>query len=358
MNLAEPTQGRGFVVAGLGKMGIMHASMLGVVTGGRLAALVDRDAKLCQQVRSMGHDVPTFTDLAQCIDQIHPEGVIIATPQFTHRALVETCLKSNTPVFCEKPLAHTLADARAMARAARPEVPVAVGFMLAHNPLFERAGRMASEGKIGEIKSFKASCRLSQVFSPKQGWTFTLEWAGGGVLINSGCHLLFVLQRLFGRPKGLVVRGGGVHNEVEDTLAALIDYPSGVWGAVEVTWSVPGHEIQTHDIEITGSGGTIEVGNDWLRLWLSQAGKDEPAGWSQWRREELQPKAPFTLSPDFCGDEFFLEIQDFVESVRQGRRPKVGVEEALGVQETLDACYRSMPGGDYVALTPVEEGTQ
>ena len=53
---------------------------------------------------------------------------------------------------------------------------------------------------------------------------------------------------------------------------------------------------------------------------------------------------------DYCGDEFFLEDKDFVESVRGGRRPKVGVDQALPVQEILDALYRSMESGRYVEL--------
>ena len=66
----ESTKRNGFVVAGLGKMGIMHAAMLGVVPGGAVAALVDQDAKLCEHIRSMGVNAPGFADLETCLDQI------------------------------------------------------------------------------------------------------------------------------------------------------------------------------------------------------------------------------------------------------------------------------------------------
>lgn len=343
---------RGFAVVGLGKMGIMHSSMLGVVKGGKVAALVDRDAKLTENVRSMGIKAPTFTDLETCLSEVRPEGVWIATPQFTHRALVETCLQQNVPVFCEKPLSNSLEDARAMVRLARsrPDVPVAIGYMLAHNPLFSRASEFLAGGVLGDLKSFRASCRLSQVFQPMKGWTFTKDKAGGGVLINSGCHLLYVLIQLFGRPKGVFVRGSGVHNPVEDTLTAIFDFESGLSGSLEVTWSVPGHESQTHDVEVVGTAGTLNVGNQWLRLWLSHKADQLPAGWSQWHREETPPLASFNLSPDYCGHEFFLEDQDFVEAVRKGRKPRVGVEEALVVQELVEALYQGMESGQYTEL--------
>lgn len=348
----EPRQKNGFAIAGLGKMGIMHAAMVSVAPGGVVAALVDRDTKLCDNVRSMGVEAPGFADLEACLDTVRPAGVWIATPQFAHRSLFEACLQRGVPVFCEKPLAHTLEDAQAMVELARrhPDVPVAVGFMLAHNPLFHKAAELASSGALGTIKSFKASCRLSQVFAPMKGWTFTKEKAGGGVLINSGCHLLYALTVLFGRPKGVFVRGGGVHNAVEDTLNAIIDFPSGLAGSVEVTWSVPGHETQTHDIEMTGTGGTLEVGNQWLRLWCHHKTDHFPGGWTQWARSDMEPKASFSLSPDYCGDEFFLEDKDFIDAVRGGHAPRVGVEQALLVQEMLEAMYRSMAHGQYVEL--------
>ncbi len=351
-------QAAGFAVAGLGKMGIMHSAMLGMVPGGRVAALVDANQKVCEHVRSMGIDAPTFDNLEACIDAVRPEGVVIATPQFTHRALFETCVEREVAVFCEKPLANTLEDARAMARLAAEKAskPVAVGFMLGHHPLFAQAAGMIADGVLGDVKSFKASCRLSQVFSPKSGWTFTRDQAGGGVLINSGCHLVYVLTMLFGRPRAVCVRGSGVHNEVEDSMAALIDYPSGVWGMLEVNWSVPGHDLQTHDVEVVGTTGTLEVSNETLRLWLSHKSSKYRAGWSLWPRTEVDPRADFSLSPDYCGDEFYLEIRDFVDAVRHGRAPKVGVDQALLVQEILDAMYRSMSDGRPIELA-AENGT-
>jgi predicted dehydrogenase len=302
----------------------------------------------------MGVEAPAFTDLAACLDAVRPEGVWIASPQSTHRALFEICLQRRVPVFCEKPLAHTLDDARAMVELAarHPEVPVAVGFMLAHNPLFDRAAELLAAGAIGQPRAFKASCRLSQVFQPMKGWTFTREAAGGGVLINSGCHLLYVLDRLFGRPAGCTARGRGVHNEVEDVFDAMIDFPAGLFGTLEVTWSVPGHETQTHDVEVIGTGGVVQVGNEWLRLWLRHAAGDHPAGWSQWARHEVAPRAAFSLSPDYCGDEFFLEDQDFIDAVHQKRAPKVDIARAWRIQQWLEMLYRAAESGKYTEMPP------
>ena len=256
------------------------------------------------------------------------------------------------PVFCEKPLAHDLVNAQAVIKKSfeSPKVQVAIGFQLAHHPLFQKASKLIQSGTLGTIKSFQASCRLSQVFKQQDGWTFSGDKSGGGVLINSGCHLLYAMYMLFGSCEGVYARGSGVHNVVEDTMCALIDYKNGLWGSLQVDWSVPGHELQTHDIEIVGTEGTLTVGNQWMRLWLAHGSAQLDPGWHQWERTQEDPRAAFSLSPHYCGDEFYLEIDDFVQSVIGNRNPLVGLDKALEIQILLDALYRSMETGLYVEL--------
>lgn len=349
---ADDSRPVAIAVVGLGKMGIMHATMLRTLPGARVAALVDNDAATARNVRSMGFNAPVFDSLETCLRAVQPDGVVVATPQFAHRPLVQMCIEQGVPVFTEKPMAHTLEDARAMAEAARrrPDLPVAVGYQTAHNPLYARAARLLRTGAIGTAKSFTATCRLSQVFSPKKGWTFSKEGAGGGVLINSGCHLIHTLTMLFGKPRAVCARATPIHNEVEDTFGALLDHGDGLWGMMQVTWSVPGHELQTNDIEVIGTAGTLRVNNDELRLWLAREYLGRPAGWTVWRREEVEPRSPFTLSPEYCGDEFWLQMKDFADAIRERRTPRVGFDAALGTQEILAALYDSARDGRPVAL--------
>jgi predicted dehydrogenase len=300
----------------------------------------------------MGAGAPHFNNIEACLAETHPDGVIVATPQFTHRAVAEACLRADVAVMVEKPLAHTLADARAMVEAARerPRVPTAVGLMLGFHPLFIEAARIIGDGTLGEIVSARASCYLSQVFAPNKGWTFTRAKSGGGVVINSGSHLLYAILLALGPARGVVARGSPVHNEVEDAFSALVDLERGCTASVDISWSVPGYEFQTHDLTVIGTNGALEVGNEVLRLWLVEAAGEYPKGWTERRRDATAPRAAFTLSPDYCGDEFYLEDLDFVNAIRDKRAPLVGWDVGLRVQESIDALYRSMESGQYVAL--------
>ena len=64
-------------------------------------------------------------DIETCLSSCKPDGVIVATPQFTHRSVAEACIRAGVGVLTEKPLAHTLDDARAMAKLAseNPAIP-------------------------------------------------------------------------------------------------------------------------------------------------------------------------------------------------------------------------------------------
>src|SRR5262249_15943700 len=132
--------------------------------------------------------------------EVSLQGAFVCTPQFAHRAVAESCLKLGLDVFVEKPLAHRLEDAEAMVAflKERPRAVTAVGYMKAHEGVTREVERLLRAGVLGHLRSFDATCYLSQVFGPKKGWIYNKQLSGGGMVINSTCHLLYVLQKWFG----------------------------------------------------------------------------------------------------------------------------------------------------------------
>lgn len=341
-------------VIGLGKMGVMHASMATALPGVEVAAVVDRDSGLGGQIQSMGVDAP-FYDSVETLLEKEPEldGVIIATPQFTHREVALACLKKGLHVLCEKPLAHNLEDARSMAVEAweYPEQIAAVAFMKGHDPLFREAADRLREGWIGQPKRFRATMGLSQVMSPKKGWTFTKSKAGGGVLINSGIHLVHFLQTLFGKPEAVCARGRSMHSRVEDSLCALLEYETDLFGSFDISWSLPGYATEGTIVLIEGEQGVMEITDNAIRV-FHLTGKGEAAkGWSVTHRHEI-PGAPFNLSPDYFGDGYYFQVEDFVRAARQGGQALYDWNAGLDAQKTVDALYRSMESREREQVAP------
>src|SRR5262249_52071341 len=156
------------------------------------------------------------------------------------------CLNAGLDVFVEKPLAHTLEDAEAMLGVLRkhPQAVAGVGYMKAHEGYTQEVGRLLRDGVVGELKSFEASCYLSQVFAAKKGWISTRRLSGGGMVINSTCHLLHTLQRWFGPVRAVTAQCRSCYSaDVEDEADVQLEY-AGVTGRLHTSWSKPGYEVE------------------------------------------------------------------------------------------------------------------
>ncbi len=341
-------------IIGLGKIGLMHASMCHAAPATRVVALIDRDKGLGAQTQSWGIDAPFFTSLDEAVENVPGlEAAVIATPQFTHREIATACLEKGLHVLCEKPLAHTLDDARAMAaaEAGHPDLATAVAFMKGHYPMWREAARRIQNGWIGTPRRFRASVYLSQVTSPKKGWTFTKDLSGGGILINSGIHLVHFLSLCFGPAKSASALMRSMHSDVEDTLCALLQYQTGVFGSYDASWSVPGYPTEGTTVLVEGDEGTLEITDDVLRTHHLTGNGDAPKGWSQEHRAAFD-SAAFTASPDYGGEGWYNQALDFARAVRGDKKPRVSWREGLEASAVVDAIYRSAADGG--APAPVQ----
>jgi predicted dehydrogenase len=332
-----------FAIVGLGKIGIMHTAMVRNVRGAHLAALVDREPRLGRHVQSMmGSPVPFFTSIEEAAKEVSLQGVFVCTPQFAHRSVAETCLGLGLDVFVEKPLAHTLEDAQAMteALARRPGAVAAVGYMKSHQGHHQEIGRLLREGALGELTRFEATCYLSQVFAPKKGWIYTRQMSGGGMVINSTCHLLHTLSRWFGPVRAVTAECRSVHSsEVEDEATLDLEFAM-VRGRLITSWSEPGYNVETSTVRIFGDAGLLESGENGFRLELWHPAAGYESGSHDLPREEFE-RAAFNLSPHYGGEGYYREDEDFVNACGERRTAGVSWQEGLAVQRVIDAIYRS-----------------
>jgi predicted dehydrogenase len=321
----------------------MHSAMMHQVPGARLAALVDREPKLGRHVQSMmGNPPPFFTSIEEAAREIDLQGALVCTPQFAHRSVAEACLEAGLDVFVEKPLAHRLDDAEAMMKGLKkhPDRVAGVGYMKAHEGLTQEVRRLLDQKVLGEVHGFSANCILSQVFGPKKGWIYTKNLSGGGMVINSTCHLLHTLTRWFGPVKAVTATCHSIHSvEVEDEADITLEH-EGLVGKVHTSWSVPGYEVETSTVRIEGEVGEMGVHKWGLRLELRRPSAGFDAGKHYFTRDEFE-KAGFNLSPGYGGEGYYREDEDFVKACRERRPAGVSWAEGLHVQRVIDAVYRS-----------------
>ena len=162
-------------------------------------------------------------------------------------------------MFCQKPIALTLADAdRVVAAAAGSDRIVQFGFMLRFTPPLPQLQRRISGGELGEMIAARAA-----VF----GWEPSNEWfydpaQGGGVILDTLVHFADLVLWLFGPAEhvytsgGAYVLDGAKRHHSPDNATVMVRHTSGVVSSMYVTWTA-GHGNFT--LETYGSAGSAEV---------------------------------------------------------------------------------------------------
>jgi predicted dehydrogenase/nucleoside-diphosphate-sugar epimerase len=333
-------------IIGLGKMGLLHASILSVLPSARIVGLVDQDERLGAHVRSMGLKAPFYKSIDEALGQSSVDAVFVCTPAFTHYPIVRQLVGKNLNIFLEKPLAESLDSARKICDLLKDRSIIhAVGYMKVHNPVYERAKEIVSGGVLGKDILFRSTLYLSQVFAPKRGWVYDPKKSGGGIVANSTCHLLSLLYRLFGPLRSVCGQTRRFHSEqVEDAATALLEFGNGVAGTLDTSWSTPGYPVEQTEIFLQGSGGILEINDTRLRLNLNEGTSEYEKGWTTWHRAEMD-RADFDLSPQYGGEGYYNEDLDFITACQRKESPRVSWFDGLRVQEMMDALYRSSAEG-------------
>lgn len=299
------------LLIGGGKVGIVHALNLFQREDAVLCGIVDPNPKAFRLYRSMGFTTAFRTDTGQALDELCPDGAIIATPAHAHLALTKLCAGKGVAVLSEKPLAvrqEDIPEYLGLEQRFRGQV-LQVGYMAAQFPHLDRAVELLVGGNAGKVVRFWAFSLQSHIMAPRpQRWEMLKEKAGGGALINFGVHVLSMLVRLLGLPESFSARMWPVHSaEVEDAIEVQMYYPE-FTGRFFVSWSVPGYSRPENRIVIELEQGRLIIENYCTRF--QKEGKTEQI-WTQ-RSFDIG----YNAAPDYTGGGFSMEHGNFTNAIR------------------------------------------
>lgn len=260
-------------VAGAGLIGRKHVEVL--LAGGadyELAGVADIAPGAAAEGLQLGYDV--YPTLISMLEQAKPDGVVIALPNQLHLEAGLACIAAGAAILVEKPVADTVDAAMELAVASEATgIATLVGHHRRHNPIMRRAAELIAEGAVGRPVTATSVWLLHK---PK-GY-HDLSWrrapGGGPVLINA-IHEIDCLRMLLGDIESVqaadsnAIRGFAV----EDTVAAILRFKSGVLGTLTLSdtvaspWSWettsgenPAFPEVAHDsITIGGTSGSLAI---------------------------------------------------------------------------------------------------
>ena len=327
----------GVGVIGLGNMGRVHANNIaGRVPGASLAAVADARPESLAAAAAEFPAAATYADFRELVADERVDAVVVAANSTAHFDIVTAALERCKPIFCEKPLADTLARSIALHGLVEAAgTPFQLGFMRRFDPSYARAKRLIEAGEIGEPYHFYSSSR--DPFAPPPA----ILKSSGGFFSDTGVHD-FDLARWLMRSEivSVAAQGGVFVTEAArdfgdvDLAHAQFRFASGALGSLHlIRNAVYGYDIRT---EIIGTEGALQIG------W-SQA-----TGTVLLRRGEIVRDALQSYQERFS-DAYWLEMAAFADSVRTGTAPDATHRDGLLSSLIADAAARSLEAGAPVA---------
>ena len=254
------------------------------------------------------------------------EAVYIATPVHLHSEQTILAAEAGKHILCEKPMAITLQACKSMIDACRHNgVHLGVAYYRHFYPVIQRIKEILASAVIGQVMLVQIDAYETRLFSgdhPRH-WIFEKEKAGGGCLMDFGCHRIELLLNLLGtitEVKGLTAKIYPQH-EVEDVAAVLFEFENGATGVLTL---IRGGTQDRDRVYIQGTGGFINVNS------LKQ-GDITLATCDGEQHESLPP----------CENAHLPLIESFTNSILSNRIPDVDGVLGLKVQKIIEFAYNS-----------------
>lgn len=310
-------------IIGAGYIGALHASILARDDRVSLSAVFDVIEERAEKLaRSVGAQVCNSAE--EAIEK--SDALYIATPNTRHTALALAALSADKHVFCEKPMATNLIDARAALDAASNSQSV---FQVGHNrrfaPVYARLKRMIAEG----LKPHSAHIKMNRGELINPAWVSDSQITGG-FLYETPIHMFDMVRFLFGEVKELLAFGSSHEYPEADDFSVLIRFENGMHAtlasAADASWLFPFERV-----EVFCHHATI-ITREMESLTISQGldGRTETHSMHQLSKEEKWG--------------YSQEDRAFIDSVLTRAPAEVTAMDGYKSVEMVDMCYRSVRG--------------
>jgi predicted dehydrogenase len=332
----------GVAVVGAGRAGLVHAgNFASGVTGARLAALGDPSEQALAAAAAETGCERAFIDPLAAVGADDVDAVVIASPTFSHAELAVAALGAGKHVLCEKPLASTLDEAAAIARAAADsEARFVMGFMRRFDSTWTAVAERIAAGEIGRPLLVKSTGR---------GPGLPPEWAldpetSGGLIAEVNSHDLDSIRWFSGQEFETVYAVGSAAKRPDladrfpgfvDVVLATFELSGGGFGQLD--GACPADYGYDARVEVYGSEGVAFAG-------------DPRRGSALVVRRGEAVAEPVRSWRDLFADAYRAEDAHLVAVARGEAEPRTGVDDGVRALEAVFAVNRSLADGAPVVL--------
>jgi predicted dehydrogenase len=267
------------------------------------------------------------------------EGVIVTTPNDTHKDVVIQALEAGKAVYTDKPIAHTLEDANRIAAAVADTGGVfAVGHSSRRLSGHREMKRWLDDGRIGDISLAEANFSNERGLElTPQTWRYYADKSPGGAFIQLGVHHADTLQFLLGPVRSVTAHARKLYtkSEVPDAVMAILEFESGPLGYIGTGWASPG----VYSMNLLGTKANLMYDLDFTHWDESHQADDWSTLRSQFYGESVRQPVELPRT-----DMFREQLEEFALAARGEATVEVGASEAVHalavVRSVLEASAR------------------
>lgn len=332
-------------LVGCGRAGQRHLQALIHCPQVSLAATVDLDAEKAAAA-AVAFDAASYDSVKSLLShQPALDGIILATPSGTHRALAQEALDHKLHVLVERPMALNAEDVRAMIAAAEMQGCVlAVVQSSRLLPTVAQALDRFHEGHLGHVVEGSVSLRWSrpQSYYESQDWRGTRSMEGG-VLFNQTVHLLDILMCFSGPIREVFAYAGTLTHEMEceDTAVGVLKGVNGSLFSVNATTSVHESDLEER-LVVVGETGSVVLGPSLSQVEFWRVGVDD-------EDEVKLANNQGAAQPSWQGQ--LDALLNFHQSIVSGTPPMISGDSVQRVTEVIDALILSASQGHPIVLS-------
>ncbi|XP_076640133.1 inositol 2-dehydrogenase [Colletes latitarsis] len=328
---------------GIGRAGTIHLSNIVTNPRVKLLYIVDDVESNWKNLRDYWHlDNVTFLNSKQS-DRVHNDpnvdAVVVASPTYTHEAIVKSALEAKKAVFCEKPVAEDpVSSLKCYETAKKVGKPLFCAFNRRFDPSYSAVKHRVRNGEVGHVQVIKTVARDSPL--P------TLEYLkmSGGIFHDCIVHDLDIITWILGEyPIKVAVQAHAHIPEIKaigdyDTVVVTLYFPSGTLGVIDVSRnSCYGYDQR---LEVFGQKGVLTADNERPLSGVTlQSGLQGPSQAPIW----------YSFASRFMHG-YRRELEHFINIVHGKDEMAVLPKETLAVSKIASACVESVRTGKMIEI--------
>ena len=342
-------------LVGCGVQGKMHLRSFRELGGTEIVSLCDIDPARREAAGQEFEVAHRYGDYRAMLEAQRFDLVSVCTMSVSHREIAVAALEAGAHVLCEKPMAMNLDEAQEMVRAAeRAGRFITVGFNMRYLGAAQALKRFVVEGRLGRPLYTHAWTVATDI--PWWGKHYVKAISGGGVLASTAVHILDLalwiadspapatasasMTSVFPRKRATTAPSpvAAEAYDVEDMLAGHVRFTDGSWMTLQGAWAWDA-PANSYSFEMVGETAAIQY--EPARVVIEEDGA--PVERTAALLGDLSPLNNWPQSVT-------AHIGAVLAAVRSGEEPPVTVQQALSVQQLVDALYRSAETGREVVL--------